>query len=290
MDKIIRIGNKEIGDKKPCFIIAEIGINHNGDLGLAKQLIDMAVEAGCDAVKFQKRDPEVCVPEDQKGKMRDTPWGYISYIDYRYKVEFTFDAYEEINEYCYNKGIMWFASCWDSESVDWMETYFDPPCYKIASPCLTNKEIIKNVLTTSKPIILSTGMSTLEEIDKAVSTIGFNDLVLMHCNSSYPAKAEELNLNVINTLKKRYGGLLIGYSGHETGVFTTLCAVAMGACIVERHITVDRSMWGSDQSASLERTGLNKLVEEIRTFEKARGNGLKQIYPQELLMRKKLRK
>lgn len=273
----------------PCFIVAEIGINHNGDIEIAKKLVDMAKNAGCDAVKFQKRTPDICVPEDQKQVMRETPWGYISYLDYRYRVEFGFDEYKEIDSYCKEKGIVWFASCWDVESIYFIERNFNPPCYKVASASLTDISILKVLSEIGKPIIISTGMSTLKEIDKAVYFLEGSNIVLLHCNSSYPAKIEELNLRMIPELIKRYG-IHIGYSGHEPGVFTSVYAVVMGACLIERHITLDRSMWGSDQAASLERGGLNKLVEEIRTWEAARGDGRKQITQMEMIMRKKLRR
>jgi len=290
MEKKIKIGNRLVGDGEPCFIVAEIGINHNGSLEIVRKLIDMAKNAGCDAVKFQKRTPDICVPEDQKYKMRETPWGEMTYIDYRNRMEFSLDQYNEINCYCCrDRGIMWFVSCWDLPSVDFMENNFNFPCYKVASACLTDKDLLYRIDITRKPILLSTGMSTLEEIDQAVFTVNTDKLILLHCNSSYPAKIEELNLRMIPELRNMYE-VPVGYSGHETGVFTTLCAVAMGACVVERHITLDRSMWGTDQSVSLERTGLNKLVEEIRDFERARGDGIKIIYQAEMAMREKLRR
>jgi len=285
----MKIGKYQIGDGHPCFIVAEIGINHNGDIDVAKELIDMASSAGCNAVKFQKRTPDICVPEHQKSVMRDTPWGRMSYLDYRHRVEFGLTEYSVIDAYCREKRILWFASCWDISALNFMHSIFNPPCYKVASASLTDSGFLYAHKSLGKPVILSTGMSTWEEINHAVEVFGSDNLVLLHCNSSYPAKTEELNLEMIYTMRLDFG-IPVGYSGHETGVFTTLCAVVMGACVVERHVTIDRSMWGSDQSASLERGGLNKLVEEIRTFELARGDGLKRIYESEKIIRDKLRK
>lgn len=284
----IKIGDRIIGDGHPVFIVAEIGINHNGDVNAAKGLIDVAHEAGCDAVKFQKRNPEVCVPPEQRGVMRETPWGYITYIDYRYKVEFGQAEYSEIDRYCKDRGIMWFASCWDKDSVDFMGK-FNSPCYKIASASLNDDNLLKHVRSRGKPVILSTGMSTQEEVDRAVSVLGKENLILMHCVSTYPADEAELNLSVIPSFRERYG-VPVGYSGHERGVVPTVTAVALGACAIERHITTDRTLWGSDHSASLEPKGLKMLVKETRIFEKARGDGIKRLLPSEAPIAKKLRR
>ena len=278
-----------IGDGHPTYIVGEIGINHNGDLEIAKQLIDVAKWAGVDAVKFQKRTPELCVPEDQKSKMRETPWGYISYLDYRYKVEFGKDEYQEIDRYCKEKGMIWFASPWDEKSVDFLED-FDPVCYKVASASLTDEILLERLKETGRPVILSTGMSTVEEIKKAVAMLGTDDLVITHTTSAYPCEPDELNLKMIPTLEEMFPSVPVGYSGHEVGLVPSAVAVAMGACLVERHITLDRALWGSDQAASVEPGGLNKLVKYIRTTEAAVGTGEKQIYESELSSLSKLRR
>jgi N-acetylneuraminate synthase len=288
MRREVKIGNRMVGDGHPTFIIGEIGINHNGDLDVAKQLIDLAKWAGADAVKFQKRTPDLCVPEDQKSKMRETPWGYISYLDYRYKIEFGEEEYKEIDRYCKEKGMMWFASPWDEVSVEFLEA-FNPVCYKVASASLTDKVMLQALKDSGRPIILSTGMSTMEEIDEAVNFLGLDNLLITHATSAYPCAPEELNLSMINTLKEKYD-VPVGYSGHEIGLVPSALAVAMGACIVERHITVDRAMWGSDQAASVEPGGLQKLVKYIRVSEKAVGDGVKKIYESEKGSLQKLRR
>ena len=285
----IVIGKRAVGVGNPVFVIAEIGINHNGSLPLARRLVDMASEAGCDAVKFQKRTPELCVPPDQRDIMRDTPWGRMRYIDYRYRVEFGEEEYREIDRHCRSRGILWFASCWDEESVDFMRR-FEPPCYKLASASLTDLALVRHSRATGCPLILSTGMSTMAEIDAAVRTAGRDNLLLAHTNSSYPCPPEELNLRMIETLRGLYPGLPLGYSGHEQGIAPTLAAVAMGVSFVERHITLDRRMWGSDQTASLEKDDLMRLVAGIREIEKALGDGRKRITPGEQFARKKLRR
>ncbi len=285
----VKIGNKLVGDGQPVFIIAEIGINHNGSLDIAKKMIDGAVHAGCDAVKFQKRTPEICVPKDQWNIERDTPWGRMTYLEYRYKVELTKEDYTEIDRYCKEKGILWFASCWDEPSVEFMEQ-FNPPCYKAASASLTDIELLKKKKATGRPLIISTGMSTMEEIEAAVEAIGTENLLIAHATSTYPCPPEELNLRMIQTLKAKYPMCPIGYSGHETGLATTWAAVALGATFVERHITLDRAMWGTDQAASVEIGGLERLVNNIRDIEKAMGDGVKRVYDSELGPRKKLRR
>lgn len=289
MENYVKIGNYKVGSSQPVFVVAEIGINHNGDLAIAKKLIDMAKEAGCQAVKFQKRTPEKCVPEDQKNKMRETPWGYMTYLDYKKKIEFEKKEYGEIDKYCKDKGILWLASCWDEDSVDFMEQ-FNPPCYKIASACLTDDVLLKHIRSKNRPIILSTGMSTQEQVDHAVSVLGKDNLVLLHAVSTYPAEIHELNLNAIKTLKQKYPNIPIGYSGHERGVVASVVAAALGACVVERHITLDRAMWGTDQSASLEKKGLQILIKEICNLEKAQGDGIKVILASEEPILKKLRR
>jgi N-acetylneuraminate synthase len=288
--RLINIGNnKKIGDGQPAYIIAEIGINHNGSLEITKKLIDAAVECHCDAVKFQKRTPELCVPKDQWDIMRDTPWGPMKYIDYKRKTEFGLDEYTEIDKYCRQKGIAWFASCWDEPSVDFIEQ-FNPVIYKLASASLTDIALIKKTKATGKPLILSTGMSTMNEIVDAVKAIGTDNLLIAHSTSSYPCPPEELNLRMINTLQQMYPTTPIGYSGHETGLATTVVAVVIGACFVERHFTLDRAMWGSDHAASVEVPGMAKLVRDIRTAEVALGDGVKKVYESELGKIKSLRK
>jgi N-acetylneuraminate synthase len=285
----ITIGNRKVGEGHPVFIIAEIGINHNGSLDVAKKLIEGAVLAGCDAVKFQKRTPDLCVPKDQRDIERDTPWGRMKYIDYRYKVEFGKEEYLEIDRYCREHGILWFASCWDEESVDFMEQ-FDPPCYKGASASLTDIGLLKKTSDTGRPLIISTGMSTMEEVEIAVSGLQRMTLLIAHTNSTYPCPVEELNLRMINTYKTRYPDIPIGYSGHEVGLSTTWAAVALGAVFIERHVTLDRAMWGSDQAASVELSGMTRLVSNIRDIEKALGDGVKRVYDGEAAARKKLRR
>jgi N-acetylneuraminate synthase len=285
----LKIGNRFIGEGEPVYIIAEVGINHNGSLELAKKLIDGAVYAGCNAVKFQKRTPEVCVPKDQWNIERDTPWGRITYLEYRRKVEFGSGEYKIIDEYCRRKGIDWFASPWDVPSIDFLEQ-FNPVAYKVASASITDLEMLERLRSTGKPVFLSTGMSTMEEIEAAVRTIGTNNLMVAQSTSTYPCRLEELNLTVIRTLKEKFPDVPIGYSGHETGLAPTLAAVALGAAFVERHITLDRAMWGTDQAASVEITGMCRLIKDIRDIEKALGDGVKKVYDSELGNIKKLRR
>ena len=285
--KKVKIGSYVVGENEPIFVIAEIGINHNGDVTIAKKLIDMAVYNGCNAVKFQKRTPELCDPEDQKSKMRETPWGYISYIDYKKRIEFGEDEYSEIDSYCKEKGIIWFASAWDIPSVDFLEK-FDIPCYKIASAALTDMELMSKIKSIGKPIILSTGMSTMEQVKFVVDFLGQDQLILTHCNSSYPSPDDELNLRVIQTFIKEFE-CPIGYSGHETGMFPTIVAMALGAVLVERHITLDRSMWGTDQSASLSNVGLYYICSVAKIFNGYLGDGVKRVMSSEESVLKKLR-
>ncbi|MCX5375240.1 N-acetylneuraminate synthase family protein [Streptomyces sp. NBC_00091] len=287
--RIRRIGNKEVGPGRPTYVIGEIGINHNGELANALALIDAAADAGCDAVKFQKRTPEICTPRDQWDIERDTPWGRMTYIDYRHRVEFGEDEYRAIGEHCAKRGLDWFASPWDTEAVTFLEK-FDVPAHKVASASLTDDELLLALRATGKTVILSTGMSTPQQIRHAVEVLGSENIILLHATSTYPAKAEELNLRVINSLEAAYPNVPVGYSGHETGLQTTVAAVAMGACAVERHITLDRAMWGSDQAASVEPGGLARLVRDIRTIETALGDGVKRVYESELGPMKKLRR
>ena len=277
------------GPDRRVQVIAEIGINHNGSLDLAKLLIDGAVRAGVDVVKFQKRTPEICTPAGQWDVERDTPWGRLKYIDYRRKVEFSAEQYAEIDAHCKAKGIAWTASCWDDPSVDVIAA-FDPPFLKAASACLTDHGLLRKMKDTGKPLIISTGMSTLEEIDDAVQALGAEDLLIAHSTSTYPCPPAELNLRMIRTLMDRYPGVPIGYSGHETGLATTIAAVALGAEFVERHVTLDRALWGSDQAASVELGGLERLVRDIRDAESSLGDGVKRVYESEQGARVRLRR
>ncbi len=289
MAREMKIGNKLVGDGHPAYVVAEIGINHNGDVETAKQMIDAAVHAGVDAVKFQKRTPEVSTPDDQKKQMRETPWGYITYLEYRYKVEFDMDAYREIDRHCKGRGIDWFVSVWDEPSVDFMEK-FDTPVYKIPSASLTDHGLLRRVRATGRPMILSTGMSTMKQIHKSVNVVGTHDLVLTHATSTYPCEPHELNLKMIETLRREFPNVPIGYSGHEVGLVPSTIAVALGACMVERHLTLDRAMWGSDQAASVEPGGFERLVKYIRVTEAALGDGVKKVYDSEMGSLKKLRR
>ena len=289
MNREIKYSKGFIGDGHPVFIIAEIGINHNGSLEIAKKLIEGAKAAGCDAVKFQKRTPEICVPKDQWNVERETPWGRMTYIDYRHVVEFTKDDYASIDKFCKENDIVWFASCWDEEAVDFIEQ-FDVPIYKTASAALTDEDLLLKQKTLNKPIIVSTGMSTMEEIEEAEKLFNGKNILLAHSTSSYPCPNEELNLKMITTLREKYPAIPIGYSGHETGLSPTWAAVALGASFVERHISLDRAMWGSDQAASVEVDGFHRLVRNIRDIEVALGDGIKRVYDSELGFRKKLRK
>ena len=288
MKREVKIDDRLIGDGHPTFIVAEIGINHNGDLDIAKQLIDVAKWAGADAVKFQKRTPELCVPEDQKDKMRETPWGYITYLEYRLRIEFDKKEYREIDRYCKEKGIMWFASPWDEQSADFLEE-FQPVCYKIASASLTDDVLLKRLKETGRLLILSTGMSTMEDIRKTVDFLGLDNLMIAHTTSTYPCEPEELNLRMIPTLREEFP-VPIGYSGHEVGLVPSTIAVSLGACLVERHITLDRALWGSDQAASVEPGGLRRLVKYIRVTEQSLGDGVKRVYESEKPSLKKLRR
>jgi N-acetylneuraminate synthase len=289
MRKTVRIGNKLVGDGHPVYVIAELGINHNGSVDVAKRMIDGALLAGADAVKFQKRTPELCVPKDQWHLERDTPWGRMTYIDYRHKIEFGEREYVQIDAYCRERGIQWFASCWDEPSVDFMEQ-FDPPCYKAASASLTDHTLLRTMKATGRPLLISTGMSTMEEIEAAVTAIGRDNLCIAHSTSSYPCPVEAINLNMIATLRTRFDDTPIGYSGHEVGLSPTWAAVAMGACFVERHLTLDRAMWGTDQAASVEVGGFMRLVTNIRDVQRALGDGVKRVHESELPSRAKLRR
>jgi len=288
-ERKIKVGNRHIGDNEPVFVIAEIGINHNGSVDIAKKMIDGAIYAGCDAVKFQKRTPEICVPKDQWNIERDTPWGRMTYIDYRHKMEFNKEEFSKLVKFCNEKEIAWFASCWDEESVDFIEE-FDPVMYKTASASLTDDNLLLKHKSLNKPLMMSTGMSTMEEIESAVSLVETDDLMIAHSTSAYPCNPEELNLRMILTLKEKYPLTPIGYSGHEVGLAPTWAAVSLGASFVERHITLDRAMWGTDQAASVEIIGMSRLVSNIRDIEKALGDGIKKVYASEQKNLRKLRR
>jgi N-acetylneuraminate synthase len=285
--KAVKIGNAMVGDDHPCYIVAEIGINHNGDVEIAKMLIDVALQAGCNAVKFQKRTVDVVYTKEELSKPRESPFGETN-GDLKYGLEFGKEQYDQIDQFCREKGIPWFVSPWDEASVDFIEQY-DTPCYKIASACLTDDGLLMYIRSKGRPIILSTGMSTWEQVDRAVDILGKDNLILLHTCSVYPAYYNELNLKVIPVLKQRYG-IPVGYSGHETGLPSSSAAVALGACLIERHITLDRSMWGSDQAASLEPNGITRLVRDIRLIETAMGDGIKTIVEREVPILQKLRR
>ncbi|BBO73756.1 sialic acid synthase [Desulfosarcina widdelii] len=283
----ISIGQRKVGGGHPAYIVAEVGINHNGSLQTALALVDAAVEAGCDAVKFQKRFPDQCVPRTQRDVIRETPWGKMSYLEYRHRVEFSIDEYDSIDSHCKQKGISWFASCWDEASVDFIKRYA-PDCYKVASASLTAYPLLESICAQGKPVILSTGMSTMDEIRKAISIFDRRSLVIVHTTSDYNGDPAKLNLKVINRFKQEFD-LVVGYSGHEKGITPTLAAVALGASYVERHITLDRSMWGSDQAISLEPHELQTMVDHIRLVEQAMGDGVKRVYESEKRVQARLR-
>ena len=283
----VRIGEKIIGDRQPAYIIAEIGINHNGNLDLAKRLINVAYSAGCDAVKFQKRTVDIVYTPTELAKPRESPFGETN-GDLKRGLEFSAQQYGVIDQYCRTIGITWFASCWDEPSVDVIDA-FDPPCYKIASASITDEALLTYTASKGKPILMSTGMSTLAQIDHAVEILTTKNLVLFHTCSAYPSMYPDLNLRVIGTLRARYG-VPVGYSGHETGLASSSAAIALGACAIERHITLDRAMWGSDQAASLEPNGINKLVRDIRLVEEALGSPEKRVLPCEEPVIAKLRR
>jgi N-acetylneuraminate synthase len=285
----VSIGGVAIGPGEPVYVIAEIGLNHNGDVELAKQLIDVAADSGAQAVKFQKRTPAISTPEHMKNQPRETPWGTMTYLEYRYRVEFDREQYIEIGDYATMRGLSWFASPWDEVAVDFLED-LDVVAHKVASASVTDIAMLEALRATGKPIILSTGMSTLEQIDLAVQTLGTESLVILHATSTYPLPPEEANLRMITTLTERYAGVPVGYSGHERGLQISIGAVALGAVAVERHITLDRTMWGSDHAASLEPVGFEHLVRDIRVLGEAMGDGVKRIYPGELAPLAKLRR
>ena len=285
--KTVTIGAHRVGPGQPTLIVAEIGINHNGSLDLATQLIAAAARSGCHAVKFQKRTVDRVYTVAELAQPRESPFGATN-GDLKRGLEFGHREYSEIDRLCRELGLVWFASCWDEDAVAFVEQ-FDPPCYKIASPSLTDHELLRRHRRTGRPVLLSTGMSTLAEIDAAVGVLGRDDLVLMHCTSTYPSKAGELNLRAIPRLAQRYD-VPVGYSGHEVGLSTTVAAVTLGAAVVERHLTLDRAMWGSDQSASVEPQGFARLAKDIAAVALALGDGVKRVYDSEVPVMRKLRR
>lgn len=285
----VRIGSTAVGEGLACYVIGEIGLNHNGDVELAKRLIDVAADAGVQAVKFQKRTPEISTPAHMRDVPRETPWGTMTYLEYRYRVEFDREQYVEIGDHATLRGLDWFASPWDVPSVEFLED-LNVVAHKVASASVTDHELLRALAATGKPVILSTGMSTLPQIDAAVDILGTDRLVLLHATSTYPMPAEEANLRMIATLRSLYPGVPVGYSGHEPGLQISLAAAALGAAAIERHITLDRTMWGSDHAASLEPTGLQHLVRDIRIIETAMGDGVKRIMPGEVAPMQKLRR
>lgn len=287
MGKKLRIGDRLVGDGEPCFVVAEIGINHNGDINLVKRLIDIATFSGCDAIKFQKRTVDVVYTQEELAMPRPNPFGETN-GDLKRGLELGYKEYKQIDEYCKIRGILWFASCWDEESVDFIDQ-FDPPCYKVSSASLTDDNLLKHTKSKGKPVFLATGMSTQEEINHAIDILGEDNIMLYHCTSTYPTNQEEINLAVIPAWKEKYN-CPIGYSGHERGLTPSVLAAAMGAASVERHVTIDRTLWGSDHAASLEPEGLYRLLRDIRQIPIIMGNGQKVVYEREIPIQKKLRR
>lgn len=286
---MVTIGSNPVGNGHPVYVIAEVGLNHNGSVDIAKALVDVAAHAGAQAVKFQKRTPEIATPEHMKGTLRDTPWGRMTYLDYRYRVEFSREQYVEIGDYATLRGLDWFASPWDEPSVDFLED-LNVAAHKVASASVTDIGLLRALAETGKPVILSTGMSTMDQVDAAVDVLGVDDLIILHATSTYPLPPAEANLRMITTLAEAYSGVPIGYSGHESGSQISLAAVALGAVVIERHITLDRRMWGSDQAASLEPGDFEALVGDIRVISEALGDGVKRVFPGELAPLAKLRR
>ncbi len=283
----VEIAGRAVGAGQRCFVIAEIGINHNGSIETALKLIDAAANAGCDAVKFQKRTVPVVYSREELARPRESPFGSTNGA-LKEALEFGRGEYDEIDRHCARRGILWFASCWDEASVDFIESYA-PPCFKIASACLTDDALLRHHRSKGRPILLSTGMSTLAQIRHAVEVLGRKGLVLLHCTSTYPCRPADLNLRVIESLRSEFD-VPVGYSGHEVGLQTSIAAVALGACVVERHLTLDRAMWGSDQAASVEPHGMSHLVRDIRAVEEAMGDGEKRLLEAEREVMGKLRR
>ena len=285
----VQVGTKLVSEVAPTYMIAEIGINHNGDLEIAKRLIEEASKAGFDAVKFQKRTVDIVFTPEELARPRESVFGKTN-GDLKYGLEFDHSDFVEIDKHCKRNSIDWFASPWDTASLKFLEE-FDVVAHKVASACLTDTELLTNMKATGKPIFLSTGMSTLGQIKTALGLLDPENTILMHAVSVYPAKQEQLHLSWINDLKKNFSNYLIGYSGHEAGVMPSVIAVAKyGAVCVERHITLDRAMWGSDQSASLEPEGMERVVKYIRSVPVVSGIGTKQVLSEEIPILEKLRR
>jgi len=280
--------SKKLKLKKP-FLIAEIGINHNGSIKLAKQMIDLAKNIGFDAVKFQKRNPEISTPEKQKNIFRNTPWGEMSYLNYKKKIEFGLKEFKEIDKYCKKNNILWFASAWDLDSQKFLKR-FNLKYNKVASAMVTNLKLVNEIAKERKMTFISTGMSSIKDIKKCISFFKKNKckFALMHCVSTYPCPEEKLNLNMIPTLKNKFK-CEVGYSGHEPTVSPTIFAYLLGARYIERHITLDRSMWGTDQAASLSKSGMENLVSILQKAPLIMGNGIKKISIEEKKMLKKFK-
>jgi len=286
----IKLGERCIGDSEPIYLIAEIGINHNGDLQIAKKLIDATWATGWDCAKFQKRTPDICVPESQKMQMRQTPWGEMTYLAYKHKIEFQKPEYDYIDRYAKEKPLAWTASVWDLPSLEFLMKY-DVPFIKIPSAKITDKELVEQTAKAGKPLFISSGMSTIEEVDNAINIVEKHlskNYVLFHCNSTYPAKLDELNMQMITTLKQRYN-CLVGYSGHEYEIMPSVTAPIYGACAIERHITLDHKMWGTDHAASLEVRGMDFLAKRVYDTKLIAGDGIKMITESEKKVREKLR-
>ncbi len=310
----VRIGRFQVGHRFPCFVIAEIGINHNGSLEIAKKLIDVAAEAGCQGVKFQKRTVPVvytpeklakpravprevletaiargALPEENVERLKKIDFKETTDSDLKYALEFSENEYRQLFGYAYSKGLAAFASPWDEESVDVLER-LEVPCYKIASASITDLDLLRKIKKTKKPIILSTGMATMSQVTEAMKIFGDREIIVLHTVSTYPAADEDLNLEVIQTLRRAFPKVPVGYSGHEQGIIHSVSAVAMGACVVERHVTLDRTMFGSDQAASLEPQELKDMVAGIRRLEKGKGSPEKRVVDGEIPIMQKLRR
>jgi len=289
-NKSIKLGNFTVTENSVPYMIAEIGINHNGDMQIAKRLLDAAYACEWDCAKFQKRTPELAVPEAQKQVPRETPWGTMPYIEYKKRVEFEKAEYDEIDNYCRQKPMDWSASPWDIPSLEFLLQY-DIPFIKIPSAMNTNEEMIKKACESGKPVIISEGMSELDEMDKTVSWLekySNGDYIICHTNSTYPSPNNELNLRLIPEMKKRYD-CLVGYSGHEANLEPSVIAAVLGACVIERHVTLSHEMWGSDQKASLEVQAMSLLKKRITSSLETLGTGEKKLYESEMKKRKELR-
>ena len=289
MDKMVKTRKIDFNKLKEPYFIGEIGINHNGDMEITKKLIDAVNACGWDCAKFQKRNPDVCVPEHQKNIMRDTPWGRMSYLEYKYKIEFGKENYDYINKYSLDKPVDWTASVWDIDSLNFLMEY-DVPFIKIPSALITEKDLVTESAKTGKQVIMSTGMSTLEEIDIAFNLINKHGKkpIVMHTNSSYPTPRKELNLSLIPFYKERYD-CTVGYSGHESDLEPTVITVSLGAKIIERHITISHNLWGTDQKSSLEVLGMDKLRKRCIDVQDMFGSNEKYVTESEIPIRKKLR-